>query len=114
MFACNSLHEQRERIVHRKTRRAARRDGLAARPAERLARPAVLDLLAEELRLPRGQAARAAPVSRRHRGGGQRQTYIPAACAARAEEGVAQGMRLRAIVREITALNLSLLREAPE
>ena len=46
--------------------------------------------------------------------GGQRQTYVPAACAARAEEGVAQGRRLRAIVREVTALNLRLLREAPE
>jgi hypothetical protein len=43
--------------------------------------------------------------------GGQRQTYVPAACAARAAEGVAQGKRLRAIVREVTALNLRLLRE---
>jgi hypothetical protein len=46
--------------------------------------------------------------------GGQRQTYVPAALAARAKEGVAQGRRLRAIVREVTALNLLLLREAPE
>ena len=42
---------------------------------------------------------------------GQRQTYVPAACAARAAEGVSQGKRLRAIVREVTALNLRLLRE---
>ena len=42
---------------------------------------------------------------------GQRQTYIPVACADRAAEGVAQGKRLRAIVRELTALNLQLLRE---
>ena len=40
--------------------------------------------------------------------------YIPAACAARAAGGVAQGKRLRAIVREVTALNLALMREAPE
>ena len=46
--------------------------------------------------------------------GGQRQTYIPAAFAAHAEEGVAQGKRLRAIVREVTALNLRLLREDRE
>lgn len=46
--------------------------------------------------------------------GGQRQCYVPAACAARAAEGVAQGRRLRAIVREVTALNLRLLREPPE
>ena len=46
--------------------------------------------------------------------GGQRQTYIPVACADRAAEGVAQGKRLRAIVRELTALNLQLLREPPE
>ncbi len=46
--------------------------------------------------------------------GGQRQTYIPAAFAAHAQEGVAQGRRLRAIVREVTALNLRLLREAQE
>ena len=46
--------------------------------------------------------------------GGQRQTYIPAALAERAAEGVAQARRLRAIVREVTALNLLLLREAPE
>lgn len=46
--------------------------------------------------------------------GGQRQTYIPAACADRAAEGVAQGKRLRAIVRELTALNLRLLRDPPE
>jgi hypothetical protein len=46
--------------------------------------------------------------------GGQRQSYVPAACAARAAEGVAQGRRLRAIVREVTALNLRLLREPPE
>ena len=46
--------------------------------------------------------------------GVQRQTYVPAAFAARAEEGVAQGRRLRAIVREVTALNLLLLREAPQ
>jgi len=44
---------------------------------------------------------------------GQRQTYIPVACAAGAAEGVAQGKRLRAIVREVTALNLRLLREKP-
>ena len=43
--------------------------------------------------------------------GGQRQTYIPAALAERAAEGVAQGRRLRAIVRELTALNLALMRE---
>jgi len=46
--------------------------------------------------------------------GGQRQTYVPAAFAARAKEGVAQGKRLRAIVREVTALNLLLLREPRE
>ena len=46
--------------------------------------------------------------------GGQRQNYVPAACADRAAEGVAQGRRLRAIVRELTALNLQLLRESPE
>jgi len=46
--------------------------------------------------------------------GGQRQSYIPAACIARAAEGTAQGRRLRAIVRELTALNLRLLREPPE
>ena len=46
--------------------------------------------------------------------GGQRQTYIPAALAARAAAGVAQARRLRAIVREVTALNLRLLREASE
>jgi hypothetical protein len=44
---------------------------------------------------------------------GQRQVYIPVACAAGAAEGVAQGVRLRAIVRELTALNLQLLREKP-
>ena len=43
--------------------------------------------------------------------GGQRQTYVPAACAARTAEGVSQGKRLRAIVREVTALNLRLMRE---
>jgi hypothetical protein len=42
---------------------------------------------------------------------GQRQAYIPVACAAEAAAGVAQGKRLRAIVRELTALNLQLLRE---
>ena len=42
---------------------------------------------------------------------GQRQTYIPVACAAGAAAGVAQGKRLRAIVRELTTLNLRLLRE---
>ena len=46
--------------------------------------------------------------------GGQRQSYIPAACVTRAAEGVAQGKRLRAIVRELTALNLRLLRDPPE
>jgi len=46
--------------------------------------------------------------------GGQRQTYVPTAFAARAEGGVAQGRRLRAIIREVTALNLLLLREAPQ
>ncbi len=46
--------------------------------------------------------------------GGQRQTYIPVALAARATEGVSQGRRLRAIVREVTALNLRLLRAATE
>lgn len=45
---------------------------------------------------------------------GQRQSYVPAACAARAAEGVAQGKRLRVIVRELTALNLQLLRDPPE
>lgn len=44
---------------------------------------------------------------------GQRQTYIPVACADRAAEGVAQGKRLRVIIRELTALNLQLLRELP-
>ena len=43
--------------------------------------------------------------------GGQRQTYIPAALAERAAEGVAQGRRLRAVVRELTALNPALMRE---
>lgn len=46
--------------------------------------------------------------------GGQRQTYIPIACVEQAAEGVAQGKRLRAIVRELTALNLQLLREPPK
>lgn len=45
---------------------------------------------------------------------GQRQSYVPAACATRAADGVAQGRRLRAIVRDLTALNLRLLREPPE
>ncbi|MEI7903361.1 MAG: DUF6788 family protein [bacterium] len=44
---------------------------------------------------------------------GQHQTYIPATCATRATEGVAQGKRLRAIVREVTALNLQLFRGKP-
>jgi len=42
---------------------------------------------------------------------GQRQTYIPAACAARAAEGVTQARRLKAIIRELTSINLQLLRE---
>jgi len=46
--------------------------------------------------------------------GGQRQTYIPVACTDRAAKGVAQGKQLRAIVRELTALNLQLLRESPK
>lgn len=45
---------------------------------------------------------------------GQHQTYIPVACADRAAQGVMQGKRLRAIVRELTALNLQLLREFPQ
>lgn len=42
---------------------------------------------------------------------GQHQSYIPVACAERAAEGVAQGKRLRALVRELTALNLKRLHE---
>jgi hypothetical protein len=45
---------------------------------------------------------------------GQRQFYIRAEHAERAAQGVAQGRRLRAIVRELTAINLQLLRKSQQ